>query len=71
MSGSVVIKKKPLIQTPLRGDGVFEGQVVQAHQGEQIMYSKRFVNRDIWPVTPIAIYVFDLVAPKSGSFWCH
>jgi hypothetical protein len=54
------------------------GQIVQAHPGEQIMYSKHFMNRDSWPATPIAIHVFDLfrphptkVASQSGSFWCH
>ena len=26
------------------------GQVVQAHQGEQIMYSKHFINRDMYCV---------------------
>ena len=27
------------------------------------MYSKHFMNRDSWPATPIAIYVFDLFRP--------
>jgi hypothetical protein len=39
------------------------GKVVQAHQGEQLMYSKHFIKRDSWPATPIAIYVFDLCRP--------
>jgi len=54
------------------------GQVVQVHQGEQIMCSKHFMNRDSWPATHTAIHVFDLfrphptkVASQSGSFWCH